>query len=192
MARKRLPTVLTPVEIEALLAAARSAADAARTPVKQFATWRDFVLVQTGLLAGCRVSELYKLKVEDVDLAAPVLHIVEGKGKKDRNVPIGAKLLIALREWIGERKTGYLFPGPKGKKLSERAFQVRLEQLGKKAGIVKHLHPHLMRHTFATALLRAGVDLRNVQQLLGHSNLQTTATYLHVDVSRLKGDVDRL
>jgi integrase/recombinase XerC len=63
---------------------------------------------------------------------------------------------------------------------------------GKKAGIVKHLHPHLMRHTFGPALLRVGADLRNVQQLLGHSNLQTTATYLHVDVSRLKADVDRL
>lgn len=190
--RRRLPTVLTPIEIDALLLVARTAADSAKTPSKQFVAWRDFVMIQTGVLAGCRVSELCKLKVEDVDLAGPVIHILHGKGDKDRNVPIGSRLLIVLREWIGERKTSWLFTGPKGRKLAPRTFQSRLAAIGKKAGITKPVHPHLCRHTFASGLLEKGATIAEVQQLMGHASLQTTAVYLHVSVSRLKGAVDKL
>lgn len=192
MARRRLPTVLTPKEIDALLATARSLADSARTPSKQLCAWRDFVMIETGLLAGPRLAELCKLEVFDADLDGATLHIRHGKGDKDRNVPIAGRLATALREWIGERKTGWLFPGPKGKRLSVRTFQLRLAALAKAAGIRKRTHPHTLRHCFATQLDATGSTLKEIQELLGHSNLQTTALYLHVSVGRLRGAVDRL
>lgn len=189
---KRLPSILTPAETDSVLSTARSTAEIAATTARRFAAHRDVVMIQTGLLTGARVSEICNLRIEDVDLASPALAIKHGKGDKDRNVPIAEKLLPALRAWIGDRTQGFLFPGPGGRRLCPRTFQERLAALGRRAGLVKPLHPHLMRHTFATSLLRKGVDLKEVQELLGHNNLQTTAIYLHVDVSRLKGAVDRL
>lgn len=189
---RRLPSILTSPEVETLLTCARAAADAARTPVKQLAAWRDFVMIQTGLLAGPRVAELCALTVPDVDLAGAVLAIKRGKGDKDRNVPIGARLMPVLREWIGDRTTGWLFPGPGGRKLNPRTFQKRLAALARAARITKRVHPHLMRHVFACSLLRTGADVREVQDLLGHASLSTTAIYLHVEIGRLKGAVDRL
>jgi len=190
--KRKLPVVLTVSEAESLLLAARNSVNDARTASKQLCAWRDFVMVQTGLLAGCRVAELCDLNVENVDLGGATLAIIEGKGLKDRNVPIGAKLLTVLREWIGERKTGPLFPGPNGKRLLPRTFQRRILTLVKAANIHKAVSPHKLRHTFACGLLRSGADVREVQELLGHANLQTTAVYLHVDTSRLKAAVDRL
>ena len=188
---RRLPSLLTASEIDALLFAARSAADSARSPSKQLGAWRDFVMVQTGLLAGPRVAELCALEVTDIDMVGAVLSIRHGKGDKDRNVPIGKKLLWVLAEWIGERKAGWLFPGQTGK-LAPRTFQVRLEKLAKAAGILKNTHPHMLRHAFACSLLRSDADIREIQELLGHANLATTAIYLHVDSARLKAAVDRL
>ena len=149
-------------------------------------------MLQTGFLAGPRIAELCALTVSDIDLVGAVLMIQHGKGDKDRNVPIGKKLLPVLREWIAARTTGWLFPGPHGKQLAKRTFQRRLKVLAKAAGIAKSVHPHLLRHVFACALLRSGADVREVQDLLGHANLATTAIYLHVETSRLKVVVDRL
>lgn len=191
--KRRLAKNLPPEQLEAIISAACDEASAARTPAKKHATWRDFVMVATALYAGLRASETCNLKVEDVDLASPTLAVVHGKGDKDRNVPIGVKLLTILGEWIGDRKSGWLFPGPKGRsQVSSRTFRHRLAQLAKKASLERRVHPHLLRHTFATSLLRTGADLREVQELLGHANLQTTATYLHVEVGRMKKAVDRL
>lgn len=192
MARRRLPKILTSEEIDALMRAAIAAVNDARTETKQRAAWRDFVMLHVGLLAGCRVSELCNLRLENIDLDGATIAILHGKGDKDRNVPIGKKLMTILREWIGERKSGYLFPGPKGKRLTERRVQQRFNELGKKAGITKRVHPHRARHSFATMLLRSGADIKEVQDLMGHANLATTAVYLHVDTSRLKAAVDRL
>ncbi len=189
---RHLPVILTSSEIDALLRAARHTADHARTSSKQLGAWRDFVMVQTGLLAGPRVAELCGLTITDVDLAGAVLMIRGGKGDVDRNVPIGHKLLNILGPWIGERKTGWLFPGPKGKQLDPRTFQRRLVTLAKAARIIKNVHPHLLRHSFATALLKKGVNLRIIQALLGHARIGTTEIYAHVDTSDLKGAVDLL
>jgi integrase/recombinase XerC len=190
--RRALPVVLRTEEIDALLSAALASVNDARTPKKQLAAWRDFAMIQTGLLAGLRVAELGDLQVPHVDLAGLTLSVVEGKGAKDRNIPIGAKLLPVLREWIGERKSGYVFHGPKGKRLTTRTFQKRLDALAIKAKLTKEIHPHLLRHAFACNALRSGADIKEVQELLGHESLQTTAFYLHTEVSRLKAVVDRL
>lgn len=189
---KRLPVVLTQAETDAIILAARNAADNARTAKKQWAAWRDFVMVQTGLRAGPRVSELCNLTLSDVNLANAVLAIRGGKGDKDRNVPFGPALLGILRKWIGDRKDGYLFPGPNGKRLNPRTFQVRLDALAAAARIVKEIHPHLLRHSYACWLLRNGVDIREVMELMGHANLNTTEVYLHVDQNHLRETVNRL
>lgn len=193
MAKRHLPEPVSKNEIEKILAAALSAVNDAKTPKKQWCSWRDFVMIQTGLYAGPRVAELCALKVIDVDLGSGAqLAIKEGKGDKDRNVPIGNKLMPILTEWIGERKDGWLFPGPRGKQLVTRTFQKRLETLAKKAGLRKSIHPHMLRHAFATSLLRKKVNLRVIQQLLGHSSVAVTEIYTHVDVSALKEACDLL
>ena len=190
---RRLPVPLTPAEIDRLLQAAAAAIAEAETPARRRAAARDLAMIETGRLSGLRVSELCSLKIEHLDLDGQVLPVLRGKGGKDRNLPIADKLLAALSPWIGERKTGFLFSGPREKKLSPRTFQVRLDKLARRAGILKRVHPHQLRHTFATSYLRiAGNSIRDLQQLLGHANLQTTAVYLHVDVSRLKAGVDLL
>lgn len=190
---RKLPVVLKPDEVEALLKAARAAAEDARTPAKQFATWRDFVMVETVLKAGPRVAELCSLEVADVDLTGAILSIIQGKGAKDRNVSIGNKLVGILREWIGATKDGYLFPGPNKKRLSERTFRLRFEALCKTAGIPRNKsHPHALRHTYATMLHRKKVSIRTIQEMLGHESISTTQIYLLVEVADMKDAADRL
>jgi site-specific recombinase XerD len=189
---RRLPIAFNSAEAENIVSFARGRIDAAKTKGKRFAANRDLAMIVTGLFAGGRVSELCNLQVEDVDLISATLSIRRGKGDKDRNLPISVKLAPILQAWIGNRASGYLFPGPKGRRLSPRRFQERLAELGRAAKTRKRLHPHLMRHTFATSLLRTGSSLEEVRELLGHANLQTTAIYLHVETSRLKPAVDRL
>ena len=120
-----------------------------------------------------------------------MLAIKLGKNSKDRNVPLGVKLAIVLREWIGVRTSGWLFPGPKGKQLATRTFEYRLDTLARKAGLGKSIHPHQMRHAFATALLK-GVNLRIIRRLLGHASVATTQIYAGVDVDDLRNAVDLL
>lgn len=188
----RLPHQLNADQLGRLLTTARDAADNAKTPTKQLAAWRDFVMIQTGLLAGPRVAELCGLRVEDVDLGAGNLSIIRGKGDKDRRVKIGPKLATVLSAWIGTRTTGWLFPGPGGRQLSERTFQVRLDKLAKRAGIAQRVHPHILRHCFATALLKKGVNLRVIQRLLGHSSVAITEIYTFVDDDDAADAVGRL
>lgn len=148
--------------------------------------------MQLGRYAGLRVSEICKLRIEHLDLAGAGLEVKEGKGCKDRNLPISEKLLPLLCAWIGDRTSGYVFPGRGDRPLSTRTFQRRLPALARKAGILTKANPHRLRHTFATSYIHAGGDIREVQDLLGHANLQTTAIHLHVDPSRLKKGVDRI
>jgi integrase/recombinase XerD len=190
--RRRLPVILTPFESESLASSARSSAEGARTRIKRRDAQRDLVMLITGSLTGMRVSELCKIRIEDLDLAGQVSSVKHGKGDKDRNIPIADKLLPLLKSWIGDRQQGFVFEGRPGRPLSRRTFHERLAALAKRAGIIKKVYPHLLRHTFATMLLDTGTHLHEVQQLLGHANIQTTAIYLHVNVRRLKGGIDRL
>jgi site-specific recombinase XerD len=134
---------------------------------------------------GMRVSEAVHLRVGDIDSKRMVIRIVQGKGNKDRLVPLSAKLLELLRTyWRRVRPRDYLFPGrrfdqPLGPaKVVDACSHARIH-----AGLSKAAHPHCLRHAFATHLLEAGTDLRTIQLLLGHRSLATTARYLRVATS---------
>ena len=150
-------------------------------------------MIATGMYAGPRVSELCNFRVENVDLKGRMLAIKHGKGDKDRNVPIAKPLQNILAEWIGERKEGRLFLGPNGKWMPPRTFQTHLAILAKAAGLSREkAHPHILRHYFATSMLKKGVNLRVIQQALGHSSVAVTEIYTHIDDDDLRKAIDLL
>lgn len=189
---KKLPNFLRAGEIAALIAAAQAVEDGATTPAKRLAARRDRLAIDVAATMGPRVAELCKLRIEDVDLDAGQAQIVEGKGGKDRMVRIPGRLVEVLRGWIGDRRTGYLFPGPKGKRMATRTFRTNLKQLADQAGILRRVHPHCLRHTAATRMLENGATLPELQHVLGHSSVTVTAIYVHCDTTRQKGFMDKM
>src|SRR5262245_16209289 len=171
---RQLPTVLSPDEVTQLLAAALPG--------------RDRTLLDVAYSCGLRLKELLGLQVKDIDSARMVLHIREGKGQKERLVPLSPRLLAVLRDyWRQYRPATWLFPGVKpGVALTGGAVQRLCRRAAQRAGLSKHIYPHVLRHSYATHLLEAGVDLLSVQALLGHSHFNTTAKYLHVSMRRLQ------
>ena len=170
---QRLPDVLSPEEVLRLLDAADNG--------------RDRVLLQTAYALGLRVSELVHLQVTDIDSSRMVVHVRQGKGGKDRLVPLSARLLGELRGyWQRARPRPWLFPGATSKPLHVGTVQRLLPWLVAKAELTKHVTMHTLRHSYATHLLEAGVDVVTLQRLLGHSSLQTTARYLHISTQRLQ------
>jgi integrase/recombinase XerC len=175
---RRLPSFLTKEEMEKLL----NAPDLS-TPLGQ----RDRALLELLYASGLRVSELVGLTLEQVELESNEIR-VWGKGSKERVVLMGVPAAEALKDYIKEgraelrreKKTKALFLDRYGQKLTERSVQRLLNQYAKKAGIGKRVHPHMLRHTFATHLLDGGADLRVVQELLGHARLTSTQIYTHV------------
>ncbi|MHB2025546.1 MAG: tyrosine recombinase [Elusimicrobiota bacterium] len=141
--------------------------------------------------AGVRVSELLSLKPEDLNLEDGWIKVL-GKGSRERLVPIHAAAASLLRQYMALREKTFKNPEPQlflsraGKKISRVQFWRELSALGRRAGIEGGLHPHLLRHTFATHLLRGGADLRAVQEMLGHASLSTTQIYTHLDPSGVK------
>lgn len=179
--RRRLPTFLRPGETEALLAVVP--------------TRRDRVIVACGLYLGLRVAEIVGLRRQDVDLAEGSVFVNEGKGRKDRYVPIPAKLDPILADWLAAGAGArWLFPSPRDPDRHLATGTVRHFMRGAKgkAGIQGKCTPHTLRHTYATRLLKSGANVRDIQQLLGHSSLAITETYLHVVQDGLKSVVDRL
>lgn len=137
---------------------------------------------------GFRVSELINLKVSDLDFAEMTGHIRQAKGKKDRIFNIPHFLLKGLTKQVIEQKESkqeYLFTGPNGR-LTDRNLQKIVRIATKKAGIEKGVHPHTLRHSFATHLLENGTDIRKIQELLGHADLSTTQIYTHISTEELK------
>jgi integrase/recombinase XerC len=175
---RRLPSFLTQEEMEKLL----DAPDLS-TPLGQ----RDRALLELLYASGLRVSELVGLTLEQIDLETNEIR-VWGKGSKERVALMGEPAAEALKDYIkegrarlrGEKKTKALFLDRYGQRLTERSVQRLLNQHAKKAGIGKRVHPHMLRHTFATHLLDGGADLRVVQELLGHARLTSTQIYTHV------------
>jgi integrase/recombinase XerD len=171
---KTLPSVLSPHEVVRLLDAASPG--------------RDRVLLQVAYACGLRLNELLHLRVSDIDSARMVIHVRQGKGAKDRLVPSSRRLLEELRAyWRRGRPYPWLFPGhtPDGT-LSRGNVQRRLGQLVQEVGLSKPCSMHTLRHSYATHLLEAGVDVLTLKTLMGHSSLQTTARYLHISTQRLQ------
>ena len=149
---------------------------------------RDRVLLQVAYGCGLRLSELLHLQVTDIDSARMVIHVRQGKGAKDRLVPLSLRLLEELRAyWRLCRPRPWLFPGQKpDRPITTSNIQRRFGRLVQQVGLSKHCSMHTLRHSYATHLLEAGVDLLTLKALLGHTSLQTTARYLHVSTHRLQ------
>jgi integrase/recombinase XerC len=178
---KKLPSVLDVDQIEQLLNIKGN------DPV----SLRDRAMLELVYSAGLRVSELTALDINDLDLAEGTLMVL-GKGGKSRIAMIGRKADQALREWLSERqsfgKSGdeqALFLNNRGARLSTRGVQLRFEQRAKAQGLDRHVHPHMLRHSFATHVLESSGDLRAVQELLGHANIGTTQVYTHLNFQHL-------
>lgn len=153
---------------------------------------RDLAIAELLYSAGLRLSELVGANINDLDRNEKIITVI-GKGQKTRVVPVGSPALTALSEWmkyrpIGNEVLGYdspLFVTRRGKRISPRAVQDRLRQLAVKHGMTQRVHPHVLRHAFASHLLESSGDLRAVQELLGHANIATTQIYTHLDFQHL-------
>lgn len=150
---------------------------------------RDRAMFELMYSSGLRLSELQQLDINHLNFSARELRVI-GKGNKERILPVGRYALQAIQKWLDIRldfqpKDNALFVSKQGSRLTHRAIQKRLETLGIKQGMNTHLHPHKLRHSFATHMLEASADLRAVQELLGHSNLATTQIYTHLNFQHL-------
>jgi integrase/recombinase XerD len=171
---KVLPVVLSMEEVAQLLAAAKPG--------------RERMLLETAYGCGLRISELLGLQVTDIDASRMVVTVRHGKGAKDRQVPLSARLLSALRRWWStHRHPRWLFPGKTpARPLSDGMVQRIAGRVVKRAGLRKKATLHTLRHSYATHLLEAGVDVVTLQKLLGHSDLSTTARYLHLSTRQMQ------
>jgi len=171
---KKLPDVLTRAEIQRLIEA---------IPTK-----KSKLMISLTYACGFRVSELTNLKIQNLNFDEMIGHIRQAKGRKDRVFNIPQKLLNKLKRQVEkQQKAGqeYLFSGLNGS-LTERNIQKIVQKAVKKAGIEKNVHPHTLRHSYATHLLEAGTDIRMIQELLGHADLSTTQIYTHISTEELK------
>ena len=180
---KRLPVVLSVEEVGQLLAAARPG--------------RERILLQTAYACGLRISEVLHLQVTDIDSARMVVNVRRGKGAKDRQVPLSARLLTELRQWWCRHRTKpWLFPGmtdaSRQRPMNATSVQRMMKQIVKRAQLKKPASLHTLRHSYATHLLEAGVDVVTLQKLLGHTQLSTTARYLHLSRRQMQKMPDLL
>ncbi len=148
---------------------------------------RDRALLELLYSSGLRLSEVCTLCWHALDFEQGLVTVL-GKGSKQRIVPVGSHARAALLEWQSESHaaaTAFVFPGRAGKQISARAIQLRMKQLALRQGVLKRIHPHLLRHSFASHVLESSGDLRGVQELLGHADIATTQIYTHLDFQHL-------
>ncbi len=148
---------------------------------------RDRAILELFYSSGLRLSELCALRWRDLDTAEGLVTVL-GKGSKQRTVPVGSHACIALETWRKEShgtREMPIFPGRGGGTITPRAVQIRLRQLAQRQGLFKRVHPHLLRHSFASHVLESSGDLRGVQELLGHADIATTQIYTHLDYQHL-------
>ena len=156
---------------------------------------RDHAILELFYSSGIRLAELAGLDLFNIDFSDQSVQVL-GKGNKSRRCPVGSKALVAIKRWLGERSTiadveeRAVFVSQKGSRLSHRAIQQRLKYWGQRLGLSTPVHPHKLRHSFATHMLEASGDLRAVQELLGHANLSTTQIYTHLDFQHLASIYD--
>lgn len=176
-AARKLPEVLDPDEAKMLV----------ETPATGPLALRDRALLELFYSSGLRLSELCGLRWMQVDLDDGLVS-VHGKGNRERIVPVGTHARAALAAWrasTGAVSGAPVFPGRSGAPISPRAVQLRVRQLAQRQGLFKHVHPHMLRHSFASHILESSGDLRGVQELLGHADLSTTQIYTHLDYQHL-------
>ncbi len=186
-AEKRLPKTLSPDEAARLLEAAPG--DGLEI--------RDKAMFELLYSSGLRLAELVSLDVSQAaDMVSASEVTVTGKGSKTRTVPVGRKALASLREWMGARashaKAGEaaLFVGSRGERISPRVVQARLARWAARQGLGVGVHPHALRHSFASHVLQSSSDLRAVQEMLGHASISTTQVYTHLDFQYLSKAYD--
>jgi integrase/recombinase XerC len=177
---RRLPSALSPDEAVRLVA----------IPGDDPAALCDRALFELAYSSGLRLSELARLDVDRVDLAGGEVR-VWGKGAKERVVPVGAAARTAIAVWLAERarnpgvRDEALFVGGAGRRLSMRTIQRRLAAWATRQGLSRHVHPHMLRHSFASHVLQSSGDLRAVQEMLGHASIASTQVYTHLDFQAL-------
>ena len=175
-APRKLPQVLDPDEAKVLV----------EVPTDVPLGLRDRALLELFYSSGLRLSELCALRWRDLDLDDGLVTVL-GKGNKQRSVPVGSHARNALTAWRADTGAGNdapVFPGRHGP-ITPRAVQLRLRQLAQRQGLFKRVHPHLLRHSFASHVLESSGDLRGVQELLGHADIATTQIYTHLDYQHL-------
>ncbi|GGY82963.1 tyrosine recombinase XerC [Cellvibrio zantedeschiae] len=152
---------------------------------------RDRALLELIYSSGLRLAEVVGLNLHDMDLQEGMVTVL-GKGNKSRMLPIGSQAIAALREWLPKRKNllkdsaeQAVFISQKGTRITHRAVQLRMQQLSVKQGMDTPVHPHMLRHSFASHMLESSGDLRLVQEMLGHANISTTQIYTHLDFQHL-------
>lgn len=156
---------------------------------------RDKAIVELLYSSGLRLAEIASANLEDLDFASALIKVT-GKGNKQRIVPLGSKAIIALKAWLNVRSEKAqlneqaVFISQQGQRTSHRNIQLRLKKLGLERGSRQQLHPHMLRHSFASHILESSSDLRAVQEMLGHSDISTTQIYTHLDFQHLAKSYD--
>lgn len=185
-ASRRLPKTLDADQVASLLALTGD----------DLLTLRDRAILELFYSSGLRLAELVGLDLGAIDMADRTVSVT-GKGSKDRIVPVGRKALAALRQWLQARPElaapgeQALFVSRNGERLAKRSVQARLDVQARRRGAPVRVHPHMLRHSFASHLLESSGDLRAVQEMLGHSSLSTTQVYTHLDFQHLAYIYDR-
>lgn len=184
---RELPDVLSVEEIDAMIAA---------IPVEKNESLRNHAIIETLYGSGLRVSELVDARISRLDLNENLM-IVEGKGNKERLVPVSPVASSLLEEWLRQRNLmdvkpegkDIIFLNRRGRPLTRVMIFHIIKELASLAGIKKNVSPHTLRHSFATHLLEGGANLRAIQEMLGHESISTTELYLHLDRSRLRREL---
>lgn len=188
--QNKLPEFFTENEMDALLEANKKREDKFKD--------RDQAILLLLFYSGLRASELVNLKFSELDMTHRLMTIL-GKGNKERLVPFTNEAKTALSSYItGSRdellkgkESPYVFLNSKGEKLTVRGLEYLLTAIEKKTGLYGRIHPHMLRHSFATKLLNKGADLRTIQELLGHESIGTTAIYTHVAYENMKEEYEK-
>jgi integrase/recombinase XerC len=177
---KALPKALSPDEASRLVSIAQDDPLAVR----------DRAMFELLYSSGLRLSELTTLKQDDLNFTDGTVRVL-GKGSKTRVVPVGRHAIDAIKAWLPvreilpERHAGTLFLNQRGEAITPRAVQLRLKTWSAKQGLPNHVHPHMLRHSFASHVLQSSGDLRAVQEMLGHASISTTQVYAHLDFQHL-------
>lgn len=153
---------------------------------------RDRAILSLLMYGGLRSNELRCLNIEDLDFEEGSILIRHGKRGRQRIVTMNSELKPALRAHLNGRRTGALFLSQRQRRITNRGLRYVVKRWGERAGIQKRIHPHALRHTFAVLMLEGAVDLKTIQDLMGHESIKTTAIYLHCTTQRKRWAVEQI